>query len=58
MQEFVKLNKHDDNKCETCRSKYIYYDCFLEHTTNFKDDLMEYEFLYVKESITKTLMKC
>ena len=29
-------------KCETCRIKYKYYDCFLEYT-NFKDDLIEYK---------------
>ena len=34
--------KHDDKKCETCRIKYKYYDCFLEYT-NFKDDLIEYK---------------
>ena len=26
---------HDDKKCEICRNKYKYCDCFLEHT-NFK----------------------
>ena len=31
---------HDDNKCETCRIKYKYCDCFLEYT-NFKDNLIE-----------------
>ena len=34
--------KHDDKKCETCRIKYKYCDCFLEYT-NFKDDLIEYK---------------
>ena len=34
--------KHDDKKCETCRIKYKYYDCFLEYT-NFKDVLIEYK---------------
>ena len=31
--------EHDDKKCETCRIKYKYCDCFLE-CTNFKDDLI------------------
>ena len=31
---------HDDKKCETCRIKYKYYNCFLEYKT-FKDDLIE-----------------
>ena len=32
----------DDKKCETCRIKYKYCDCFLEYTI-FKDDLIEYK---------------
>ena len=35
---------HDDKKCETCRIKYKYWNCFLEYT-NFKDDLTEYKCL-------------
>ena len=35
---------HDDKKCETCRIKYKYCDCFFEHTS-FKDDLIEYKCL-------------
>ena len=35
---------HDDKKCETCRIKYNYCDCFPEYT-NFKDDLIEYKCL-------------
>ena len=31
-------------KCETCRIKYKYCDCFLEYT-NFKDDLIEFKCL-------------
>ena len=27
---------HDDKKCETCRVKYMYGDCFLQYA-NFKD---------------------
>ena len=23
--------KHDDKKCETCRIKYKFFDCFLEY---------------------------
>ena len=33
---------HDNKKCETCRIKSKYCDCFLEYT-NFKDDLIEYK---------------
>ena len=29
--------RHDDKKCETCKIKYKYCDCFLENT-NFKND--------------------
>ena len=36
--------RHDHKKCETCRIKYNYCNCFLEYT-NFKDDLMEYKCL-------------
>ena len=32
--------RYDDDKCETCRIKYKYCDCFLEYK-NFKDDLIE-----------------
>ena len=39
----------DDKKCETCRNKYKYCDCFLEYT-NFKDDLMEYKCLSCNKS--------
>ena len=35
---------HNDKKCETCRIKYNYCDCFLEYI-NFKDDLAEYKCL-------------
>ena len=37
--------RHDDGKCETCRIKYKYCDCFLEYI-NFKDDSIEYKWLY------------
>ena len=33
---------HDDKKCETCRNKYKYCNCFLEYP-NFKDYLIEYK---------------
>ena len=36
-------------KCETCRIKYKYWDCFLEHT-NFKDNLIEYKCLCCNKS--------
>ena len=32
--------RHDHKKCETCRIKYKYCDCFFEYP-NFKEDLME-----------------
>ena len=35
---------HDDKKCETCRTKYKYCDCFLENS-NVKGDLTEYKCL-------------
>ena len=38
-------DEHDDKKCEACRIKYKHCDCFLEYT-NFKDNLIEYTFLY------------
>ena len=31
---------HSDKKCETCKIRYNYCDCFLDYI-NFKDDLME-----------------
>ena len=34
--------EHDNKKCETCRTKYKYCDCFLKYT-NFRDDLIEYK---------------
>ena len=34
--------RRDDKKCETCRTKYKYFNCFLEYP-NFKDDLTEYK---------------
>ena len=36
--------EHNDKKCESCRVKHKYRDCFLEYT-NFKDDLIEYKCL-------------
>ena len=36
--------RQDDQKCETCRIIYNYWNCFLEYT-NFKDDLIEYKCL-------------
>ena len=33
---------YNDKKCETCRIKYKYCDCYLEYI-NFKDDLIEYK---------------
>ena len=36
--------EHNDKKCETCRVRYKYCNCFLEYI-NFKDDLIEYKCL-------------
>ena len=41
----IKWKYEEDNKnCETCKIKYKYCDCVLEHTS-FKDDLIEYKYL-------------
>ena len=40
---------HDDKKCENCRIKYKYSDCFLEYK-NFKDDFIEYKCLCVNKN--------
>ena len=50
LKEFIKCKYgHDDKKCETCRIKYKYCNCFLEYT-NFKDDLIEYKCLYFNKN--------
>ena len=36
--------RHDNEKCKTCRIKYKFWDCFIEHI-NFKDDLIEFKCL-------------
>ena len=36
---------HNDKKCETCRSKYKYCECFFEYK-KFKDFLIECKCLY------------
>ena len=48
--------RYDDKKCETCRIKYKYLDCFLEYT-NFKDDLIEYKCLCCNKIIYTRRMK-
>ena len=40
---------HDDKNCETCGIKYKYCNFFLEYT-NFKDDLIEYKYLFCNKS--------
>ena len=35
---------HNDEKCETCRIKNKYCNCFLEYT-NFQEELIEYKYL-------------
>ena len=54
LKEFIELNGHDDKKCETCRIKYNYCDCFLEYT-NFEDDLIEYKCLCCNKSSQQKL---
>ena len=52
LKEFLELNVNLDKmikKCETCRIKYKYYNCFLEYTS-FKDDLKEYKYLCSNKS--------
>ena len=51
LKEFIELNVNTDMmiKCDTCRTKYQYCDCFLEHT-HFKDDVIEYKCLGYKKS--------
>ena len=44
--------RHDDKKCETCRIKYKYCNCFLEYT-NFTDDFIEYNCLYCNKNYQK-----
>ena len=34
----------DDKKCKICRIKYKYFKFFLEYS-NFKDDLIKYQYL-------------
>ena len=43
LKEFIELNVII-KKCEICRIKYKYCDCFLEYT-NFKDYLVEFKCL-------------
>ena len=45
---------HDDKKCENCRIKYNYCNCFLEYT-NFKDDLTEYKCLCCNKNYDQKL---
>ena len=39
----------DNKKCETCRIEYKYSGCFLKYTS-FKNDLIEYKYLYCNKS--------
>ena len=45
---------HDDKKCETCRIKSKYCNCFLEYTS-FKDDLIEYKCLCCNKNYQRKL---
>ena len=40
---------HNDKKCEICKIKYKYCDCFLEYK-NFKDDSIEKKCICCKKS--------
>ena len=44
---------HDEKKCETCRYKYKYCDCFLEYT-NLEDDIIEYKCLCCNKNHQQT----
>ena len=44
IQRIKRKYGHNDKKCEICKIKYKYCDCFLEYI-NFKDDLLEYRCL-------------
>ena len=50
--------RHDNEKCKTCRLKYKYCDCFLEHKS-FEDNLREYKCLccnkYYQQKFDKKL---
>ena len=41
---------HDDEKCETCRIKYKYCNCFFEYI-NSKDDLLEEKCLCLNKNL-------
>ena len=45
---------HDDKRCDTCRIKYKYCNCFLE-STNFKDNLTEYKGLICNKNCQRKI---
>ena len=47
---------YDNKKYDTCRIKYKYCNCFLEHT-NFKYDLIESKCLCCNKNDKKTFDK-
>ena len=47
---------HDNKKCETCRIKYKYCNCFLEYT-KFKNKLREYKCWFAIRIAKESLMK-
>ena len=54
---FIKLHvkyEHDDKKCQTCRTKYKYCDCFLEYT-NSKEDLIKDQCLCCNKNCQKMM---
>ena len=46
----------DYGKCQTCRIKCKYCGCFLEYA-NFKDNLIDYQFLCCNKIINKSLIE-
>ena len=56
LKECIKLNANTGTmkkKCETCRYKYKYCDCFLEYT-NLEDDIIEYKCLCCNKNHQQT----
>ena len=47
---------HYDKKCETCRIKYNYCECFLENTT-FNDRVQMSTIVFVVTKIIKKSLK-
>ena len=50
----IKNWEYDDKKCETCGTRNRFCEYFLEYS-NFKDDLIEYNCVCVKTTVTKII---